>query len=211
MEFGFIFTFFLAQLIERIIPYSGIESLWALSAVFVLLGFFGGLIPDIDRLENIGFSHRKTLHYPIGYGLATILLIGIAYIIIDFSFIILGFSCIFAGAWLHSVMDLLNGFYENPNHGVYEHITRKWIKPLNWIPFASLWEWSLQSLGAVAFIAISPILSQLLSIPGWIITSTIYFIGWALSTGWEFRKTVPKRLEMEKQIQELISKGKVFT
>lgn len=201
MEFGFIFTFFLTLLIERISTSANSVNILSLSAIFVLLGFLGGIIPDIDRLENIGFSHRKTLHFPIGYGLFTILLLGFEYFIDGFSVLITGLSCIFLGAWVHSLMDVLDGFYENPEHGVYEHITRKWISPLNWVPFASLWEWSLQSLGAVAFIAISPLLSELFTIPGWIIATIIYFTGWTLSTGWEFRKTVPKRWAMEKRMR----------
>ena len=199
MEFGFIIAFFLIKLTEWITPSASSESILPLSTILVLLGFFGGLLPDIDNLENIGFSHRKTLHFPIGYGLLTVLLVGLAYFISDFSVYIMGFACIFAGAWLHSVMDILDGFYEVPEHGVYEHITRKWISALNLIPFASLWEWSLQSIGAVTFIAISPFLPEIFTLPGWIVAVVLYLIVWLLSTLWEFRKKVPKRLEMQKR------------
>jgi len=71
---------------------------------------------------------------------------------------------------------------------------------LNWIPYASRQEWSAQALSTVVVIAISPFLSTLYSLSGWIIATLVYLVLWGVSTFYEFRIAVPKRLEMEKRI-----------
>jgi hypothetical protein len=93
-------------------------------------------------------------------------------------------------------MDIFDDFYLDPDHGVYEHIRKKWIKPRRLIPFASPREWSLQSLCDVAAISISPSISGIYIFRGWILTALTYLVVWAISTFYEFKYTVPKRLAM---------------
>jgi len=113
---------------------------------------------------------------------------------------------------LHSFMDVFDGFWaEDPNKGVYEHITRRWIRALNWVPFASLWEWSLQSLSSVLVIAISPQLIMLVWLPGWVIATVSYFAIWFLSTVYEFRRSVPKRWQMEDQALQKMGLEMTYT
>lgn len=199
MGYGFVLAYLLTLFWERFLfPTSSFE-ITSFNICFVLLGLIGGLFPDIDRWEQLGLSHRKTLHYPAGYGLLAIILIVLNYFY-NFSIWAIGFSCFLSGAWLHSFMDIFDGFWaEDINKGVYEHITKRWIKALNLVPFASLWEWSLQSLSGVFAIAISPQLHELSSYSGWIVAAISFFIIWLFSTIYEFRRTVPKRLEMEKR------------
>ena len=97
-------------------------------------------------------------------------------------------------------MDVLDGpFGEDMNKGVYEHIRKKWIRARNWFPFGSLREWSIQYLCGVFVIPISPQLSGLYSLPGWMVATCSYFIIWGLSAGYEFRNIVPKRQEVERK------------
>ena len=153
----------------------------------------------MDRLEQFGFNHRKTLHYISGYGLLTIILIALGYLApLNLLIWIAGLSCFSAGAWLHSFMDVFDGFWaEDINKGVYEHLTRRWLRALNWIPFATLWEWSLQSFSMVFVIGISPQLESLFAIPGWLMATISYFAIWLFSTVYEFYISVPKRWEIE--------------
>lgn len=196
MGYGFIIAYFLILSSRFLIPSSN-YSMEAFHCLSVLLGLVGGFFPDIDRWEKFGLSHRKTLHYPIGYGLISI--VTMVFGRLESSILLTGVSCFLAGAWLHSFMDIFDGFWVDIEKGVYEHITGKWIKPLDWVPFATTREWSLQLLSSVFAIGISPQLQMLESLPGWTIATSSFFGVWLLSTLWEFRRTVPKRIEMEAQ------------
>lgn len=197
MGYGFVFAYGLTLLLGNVLFPIALPQIQPLTIIFVIVGLLGGAFPDVDRWQVDGLIHRKTFHYVLGYGflaIATILI----YYFDPFSIWILGFSCFFASAWLHSFMDIFDGFWEDdPNKGVYEHITRKWIRALNWVPFGSLWEWSLQWLSSVSVIAISPQLPAALSLPGWAIATSSFFGIWLMATFWEFTRTVPKRREME--------------
>lgn len=197
MGYGFVVAYFLTLSLRFFLP-SSYYPMEPLIVLFVLLGLVGGFFPDVDRWEKFGLSHRKTLHYPIGYGLLAVITVALKYLE-NFSIWLFGLSCFLVGAWLHSFMDIFDGFWIDIEKGVYEHITGKWIKPLDWVPFATTREWSLQLLSSVFVIAISPQLPMLESLSGWIIATTSFFGIWLLSTLWEFRITMPKRLEMEAQ------------
>jgi hypothetical protein len=199
MGYGFAFAYFLSlPLGIAFFPWNSSE-ISSFSVYFVLAGLAGGVLPDIDRWEQIGFSHRKTLHYVTGYGLLVIILIGLVYVLPrSLTVWIVGSSCFFAGAWLHSIMDILDGFWaDDVNKGVYEHLTKRWIRALNRIPFASLQEWSVQSFSTVLVIAIAPQLTAFAVIPGWLVAMSSFFVTWLFSTAYEFRETVPKRWQME--------------
>jgi hypothetical protein len=196
MGYGFVFAYLLTLLLGFFIPNSNYPT-EPFTILSTLSGLIGGLFPDIDRLEEFGLSHRKTLHYPLGYGLLTIITIVFGHLVN--SIWIIGLSCFFAGAWLHSFMDIFDGFWIDVEKGVYEHITGRWIKPLDLIPFATTREWSLQLLSGVLAISISPQLPTVGAFPGWSIATCSFFGIWLLSTIWEFRRTVPRRIEMETQ------------
>jgi type VI protein secretion system component VasK len=97
-------------------------------------------------------------------------------------------------------MDIFDGFWDNVNQGVYEHIRGKWIKAFNLVPFATLWEWSLQSFATVFVIAISPQLARIGLLQGWLIATASYFTIWLFSTTYEFYRTVPRRWKMEEEV-----------
>jgi hypothetical protein len=181
MAYGFVFasllTFILVQATNSVIFLGS-------SGYFAILGALGGAFPDLDRIEWLGMAHRKTLHYVVGWGVLTLILIGVR---------LVGCACFFSGAWLHSLMDVFDDFYKDPEHGVYEHFSRKWIRPLRYVPFASLWEWSLQSFCMVCAMAISPFLSGAFILRGWGLTALNFFVIWLLSTVYEFKYSVPKR------------------
>jgi hypothetical protein len=200
MSYGFISAYFLALLLEKFLFPQSSSEIASLNVLLVLLGLIGGAFPDLDRLEQFGFSHRKTFHYMVCYELLAIILIALGYFAPpNLRLWIIGLLCFLVGAWLHSFMDIFDGpWAEDINKGVYEHLTKRWLRALNWIPFATLWEWSLQSFSIVLAIVISPQLS-LFAIPGWLMATISYFAIWLLSTVYEFRISVPKRWEIEKR------------
>jgi hypothetical protein len=193
MGCGFVVGFTLALILALL---TSSPTVLGLSGFLAVCGALGGFIPDIDRIEHLGpirMTHRKTLHYPIGYGILALVLV---YIGIILNAKCLYLASLFLGAWLHSFMDIFDDFYLDPDHGVYEHIRKKWIKPRRLIPFASRREWSLQSLCDVAAISISPFISGIYTLSGWILTALTYLVVWFASTFYEFKYTVPKRLAM---------------
>jgi uncharacterized membrane protein len=124
MGYGFVFAYFLTLLFGKVVFSANSADIVGLSVAFVICGFLGGLLPDVDRMEQLGFSHRKTLHYPVGYGLLAVLMIVLGYFT-SFRIWTIGLACFFSGAWLHSAMDILDGFYLVADHGVFEHVTRR--------------------------------------------------------------------------------------
>jgi hypothetical protein len=191
MAYGFVFAFALASIFAHAFP---TNSFAVSSGYFAIFGALGGVVPDLDRMEQIGMTHRKTLHYAVGWGIVTLFLI-IVWYSFDLSIWFIGVACLFSGAWLHSFMDIFDDFYKDPTHGIYEHISRKWIKPFRWIPFASLQEWSLQSFCVIGAIAVSHFLGEVSVLQGWLVAVLVFLAIWLLSTVYEFRYHVPKRLE----------------
>lgn len=90
----------------------------------LLAAFLGGLAPDADLLA----SHRKTLHYPVGFSAVTLLLFG-AVLLTGWSALLLPTVAVGAAA-LHAVSDVLGGSAErepwNPtmDTGVYKPRSR---------------------------------------------------------------------------------------
>jgi len=112
-------------------------------------------------------------------------------------------ACFSMGAWLHSVMDVFDGYWRDPEKGVYEHITGRWIKPRGWVPYASLWEWVLQSLSNVLAIGISPHLHTLF-LPGVENRYTLLYGNWAISAMYEALIEAPRRIKIEVEIRRQI-------
>lgn len=202
--YGFVFAYGLSLLFGTVLFLGHSSEIVSLNVYFVLFGAIGGFLPDVDRWEQVGFSHRRTLHYVLGYGLLAIVFIAAGYVTPRGFFPwVMGASCFFAGSWLHSFMDVMDGFWaDDVNKGVYEHLRKRWIRARDWIPFARWQEWSLQSFSAVLVIAVSPQLAALAMIPGWAVAALGFFAVWLFSTVYEFRITVPKRWEMEKRAFE---------
>lgn len=201
MGYGFVLAYVLSSFSAIILFPAASSAILSLNVCFVLAGLAGGLLPDVDRLEQIGLSHRKSLHYVVGYGILSIVLMGLAFVVArDLVVWMVALSCFFAGAWLHSFMDIFDGFWaDDVNKGVYEHFRQRWIKALNWIPFADLREWSLQSLSTAVVLGISPQLTAIMAIPGWSVALISFLAVWVFSTMYEFRRTVPTRREMERR------------
>lgn len=192
MGFGFVVSYLLLLFLSHL----GLLSppLIASIPMLVIFGALGGIFPDIDRKEDWGLKHRRSLHYAIGYGALSALLFAIG--LASLSTPIFMASCFFAGAWLHSFMDIFGGWWGTPKQSVYEHIWGRWFYAYDFFPFASDREWSLQSFSDVLALAISPSLPPFMNYPGWVVGVSCFFVIWLLSTVYEFRRTVPKRREM---------------
>jgi len=75
MAYGFIF----ASLLTFILAQASTNSVTLLgsSGCFAILGALGGIFPDLNRIEQFGMTRRKTLHYAVGWGVITLILIGV--------------------------------------------------------------------------------------------------------------------------------------
>ena len=174
MAFGFVSSYFLTAVFATHIAGWAYPVIMPITAVLALVGLFGGLFPDVDQLEFWGptwirkyFVHKKTLHFLFGYFIATVLLVGLAVCEPQHVLLLLGLACASLGAGVHSAMDPFDGFRDaDQNQGIYEHVfLRRWIRSLNVVRFAHMWEWVVQAFATIWFIAISANLSQLI-VPG---------------------------------------------
>jgi len=103
--------------------------------VAVAAGFLGGAFPDADVLAR----HRRTLHFPLYYGYATIpaAALSIAYP----TTATVAVALFLAGAWAHSLMDVVGGSPEprpwepTLERAVYDHRSKRWLPPLRWIRY----------------------------------------------------------------------------
>jgi hypothetical protein len=186
MAYGFVTGFMMAVLFMIAAPWA--SFVLPNTATFALVGLAGGLFPDIDQLEFWGppfirkyFTHKKTLHYLLGYLILGTLLFIMALGNHENSFWFLAVACGSTGAGVHSIMDPFDGMRDdNPQQGIYEHLTRRWLPSLQLVVFAHMWEWVIQAFAAIWFIAISVHLSQLLQ-PGWQVATETYFVIWIVS------------------------------
>lgn len=76
--------------------------------------------------------------------------------------------------------------------------TKQWLPSLRLVMFAGLWEWVIQALAAVGFIAISANLPQLV-VPGWKIATLVYFVIWIISVVFDALHRAPKRQAIEEE------------
>ena len=189
MAFGFVSSYFLAVLFATCIAGYALPVVMPITAILALVGLLGGLFPDIDQLEFWGptwvrkyFVHKKTLHFLFGYFIATVLLVVLAAFESQYVVWLLGLACASLVAGIHSAMDPFDGFRDsNQNQGIYEHVfLRRWIRSLNAVRFAHMWEWVVQAFATIWFIAISANLSQFI-VPGWQVATSTYFVIWFIS------------------------------
>jgi hypothetical protein len=185
---------------------SSIAEVMPLGSLLVIVGAIGGSFPDIDRFEGkirfINIVHRKTLHYPLGYFVLALITYVFFLYYPDWRSVCWFAIAFFIGAGLHSVMDILDGPRDSdPNEGVYEHLSRKWIRTREKVPFASLWEWIMYSFFSLGFILIAPFLQPFWKIQGVYIASGVYFITCVVGAAYESYYTLPKRREARKKYQ----------
>lgn len=105
-------------------------------APVALLGvLIGSILPDLDMYSG----HRRTLHYPTGYAIATAMSIPLA-VWLQWPIAISGTFVLF-GAALHCRMDRYGGGLElepwkaTSNRAVYDHVQRQWLTPKRWIRY----------------------------------------------------------------------------
>ena len=137
------------------------------------------------RFRPLYFTHKKTLHYLLGYFALGTLLFITALESHQNSFWLLVLACGSVGAGVHCIMDPFDGWRDdNPQQGIYERLTRRWLPSLQLVVFAHMWEWVIQAFATIWFIAISAHLSHLLE-PGWLVTTGTYFAIWIVSAAFD--------------------------
>jgi hypothetical protein len=95
----------------------------------------GGLFPDLDLTGD----HRRTLHFPVYYSLATLFAVVLAVAVPTTA--TLAAALFLAAAALHSVMDIAGGGLEprpwlaQSDRAVYDHARGRWITPRRWVRY----------------------------------------------------------------------------
>lgn len=98
--------------------------------------FVGGLAPDADLFA----SHRKTLHYPVGFSVVALALLGM-FVLTEWVALLLP-TVVAGAAALHAVSDVLGGSAErepwNPatDNGVYNHVLDRWHRPRRYVRYS---------------------------------------------------------------------------
>ena len=96
-------------------------------SLLVASGAIGGALPDLDML----LTHRKTLHFPVGYSILSCVLFFI-YLLSGLSTVFVLATGVSAGA-VHSLMDVLGGgkemrpWEETDDRAAFNHVTGEWI------------------------------------------------------------------------------------
>ncbi|MFB6114371.1 MAG: metal-dependent hydrolase [Halodesulfurarchaeum sp.] len=95
----------------------------------------GGVVPDLDLYAG----HRKTLHYPVYYSVASLFAGGLY--MLSPSPIRLALALFLIAAGTHSFMDAFGGGLElrpwqgTSDRAVYSHYHGRWLRPRRWIPY----------------------------------------------------------------------------
>ncbi|QCS42463.1 metal-dependent hydrolase [Natrinema versiforme] len=98
-------------------------------------GFLGGVLPDLDLYAG----HRRTLHYPTLYVVASVP-IAIAAALIAAPWLVTA-AFLLVGAALHCRMDRYGGGLElrpwegTSDRAVYDHVRRRWRAPKRWVRY----------------------------------------------------------------------------
>lgn len=100
-----------------------------------ILGFFGGLFPDIDAV----LEHRKTLHFPVYYTIFLMTLL-VGYFFVGLP-ALLAISFFFLSASIHCITDYFvviekDSNEESQNGVIYLHPFDKWVGPKPIIKYA---------------------------------------------------------------------------
>jgi len=116
----------------------------------LVAGFVGGGFPDADVLAR----HRKTLHFPRYYGYAAAVAAAVAFAYT--SPLTVAAVFFFAGAWAHSLADILGAGPEprpweaRSDRAVYDHAARGWIRPRRWVRY----DGAPEDLAIVVFVSV---------------------------------------------------------
>ena len=98
-------------------------------------GLLGGVFPDLDLYSG----HRKTLHFPTGYSVATLPAVALAALVPLPATLAVAFFIL--GAAAHCQMDRLGGGLElrpwegRSEQAVYDHVRGEWHQPKRWVPY----------------------------------------------------------------------------
>ena len=99
-------------------------------------GIAGGLAPDLDVI----WTHRKTLHFPVYYAVAAVLLGGLAVVVPTAVTVAVAVGAL--AATLHCLMDIVGGIpapdpwaVESAERAVYLHPQGQWIRPRRWVRY----------------------------------------------------------------------------
>lgn len=99
-------------------------------------GAAGGALPDADLVA----THRRSLHFPVGYGALACLTAGVALLAPTPLTVVVAVFVLAAA--LHCLMDVLGSGVEarpweaTSERGVYNHLTGRWIRPRRWVRYA---------------------------------------------------------------------------
>ncbi|HYA21553.1 MAG TPA: metal-dependent hydrolase, partial [Thermoproteota archaeon] len=149
MAAGFVLSGISYRILAQLFPYDVRPGLLLLFPYVLVAGLVGGLFPDLDRIDReiLGFRiiHRRTLHYIVAYACAGGMAAALLVLHPEQASILGPLFAFLLSAWLHTVMDVFDGRKKGTPGAVYEHITRKWIRGKEVIPFASTKEWILSS------------------------------------------------------------------
>ena len=105
------------------------------AAVALAGGLAGGITPDLDLYT----SHRKTLHYPVGYSLLAVVAAPWALVRPDAASV--GVALVAAAAAAHCLADVFGGGLElrpweaTSERAVYDHLRGRWIAPRRWVRY----------------------------------------------------------------------------
>lgn len=208
MAYGFVTAYGISLAFATALGPSTYPLVASSTGLVVLAGLIGGFFPDIDQLEFWGwpksirkyFTHKKTFHFIAGYLALSIACLVLAATYPQSVLLFLLLACWSFGAWVHSLMDPLDGWRDdNPKEGIYEHVTRRWLPSLRLVMFAGMWEWVIQAFAAIWFIPISANLSPLI-FPGWKFGTVAYFLIWLISAVFDAFHRAPKRQPRERDL-----------
>lgn len=96
----------------------------------------GSVVPDLD----LYYGHRRTLHYPVLYPIATVTA-GVLAVLAGGVPALVGATILLAGATLHVWTDVLGGGLElrpwegTSDRAVYDHVRGRWIAPRRLVPY----------------------------------------------------------------------------
>lgn len=107
-----------------------------LTPAAIIAGGVGGAWPDADLIA----THRRSLHFPVGYGVVATVAVAAALLAPAPESILA--AVFLLAATLHCVMDIFGGGVEvrpweaTSQRGVYNHTTGRWIRPRRWVRYA---------------------------------------------------------------------------
>nr|WP_276298961.1 metal-dependent hydrolase [Halorussus sp. DT80] len=154
-----------------------------LAPIAALSAFVGGVFPDLDLFSG---QHRRTLHFPVYYSTAGLVVGGAA--LFRPSPETVGAACFLLSAAVHCVADAVGGGLElrpweaTDDRGVYVHPAGRWVRPRRWVRYDGAPE--------------DLVLAGLFSLPGLVLFSgtvrTLTLVGLAVSVVYTaLRKRLP--------------------